>query len=44
MPLKALFCHSKGIVFVGKVRVFRIKSVGYNLQKMANFLQNHLFL
>ena len=38
-------CYAtKGIVFVCKVSDFLIKSVGYNLQKMANFLQNHLFL
>lgn len=35
-------CYApKGIVFVCKISVFRIKSVGYNLQKIANFLQNH---
>ena len=43
MPLKHCFA-TKGIVFVCKVSDFRIKSVGYNLQKIANFLQNHLFL
>ena len=32
---------SKDIVFVCKVSDFRIKTVGYNLQKIANFLQNH---
>ena len=42
MPLKHCFA-TKGIVFVCKVSVFRIKTRGYNLQKMANFLQNHLF-
>ena len=34
LPLKALF-------FVCKVSDFRTKTVGYNLQKIANFLQNH---
>ena len=38
-------CYApKSIVFVCKVSDFRIKTVGYNLQKIANFLQNHLFL
>ena len=43
MPLKHCFA-TKGIVFVCKVSDFRIKTLGYNLQKIANFLQNHLFL
>ena len=35
-------CYApKGIVFVCKVSDFRIKTLGYNLQKIANFLQNH---
>ena len=32
---------SKDIVFVCKVSDFRTKTLGYNLQKIANFLQNH---
>ena len=32
---------SKGMVFVCKVSDFRTKTLGYNLQKIANFLQNH---
>ena len=43
MPLKHCFA-TKGIVFVCKVSDFRTKTLGYNLQKIANFLQNHLFL
>ena len=43
MPQRHCYA-TKGIVFACKVSDFRIKSVGYNLQKMANFLQNHLFL
>ena len=29
------------MVFVCKVSDFRTKTLGYNLQKIANFLQNH---
>ena len=32
---------SKDIVFVCKVSDFRTKTLGYNLQKIAKFLQNH---